>query len=102
MYKAYESWLDDPNTLSIKYESLVESEECAVNEVKRIFKFLELTKKSEQRYTRKVLMRGKDPDRSHTFRKGIKGSWKTEYTEEHIKAFICLFKNRLIKKYGYK
>ncbi|MBE9080141.1 sulfotransferase domain-containing protein [Romeria aff. gracilis LEGE 07310] len=87
-------WIDDPNTIAIKFEDLVGErgggcEETRLHLIEKILAHLE-TNLSTQEIKAKFSSSGMNPRESHTFRKGAKGSkggWKEAFTEAHKDAF---------------
>jgi hypothetical protein len=83
----YQNWLSDGNTLAVRYEDLISERRPEV--VREIVKFY--LKKSnadvDQDYCVRSALDNINPNKSHTYRKGKKGGWRNEFTDEHKKAF---------------
>lgn len=88
-FHLYTSWLRDPNTHTVTYEQLMESEATRRSAIYQTAKFLwsgltppmslfEMTKRMEKNI---------DPSKSWTFRKGGIGNWKKEFDQEVVDAF---------------
>lgn len=92
-------WLADKNTLAVSYEDLVDPQN-GPEAVRKIFRFLGFNLRAETEIIQSVYEKGLDPKKSHTFRKGISGGWKEEFTPDHINAFKENAEN-IMEKYGY-
>lgn len=89
VYEIFMNWATDKNTLAIRFEDLIDTtnheNNKAVVTVRNILEFLEMP--CNVQLIGDILKEGRKPDKSPTFRRGVSGSWKEEYTEQHIKAF---------------
>ncbi|MEM8501867.1 MAG: sulfotransferase domain-containing protein [Cyanobacteria bacterium P01_D01_bin.1] len=93
-FSRWRGWIDDPNTLAVKFEDLVGergggSEETRLALVQQILDYLDISLPTEQVKTQ-FSSHAMNPSESHTFRKGGKGSrggWKTFFNENHKEAF---------------
>jgi sulfotransferase 6B1 len=90
----WKGWIDDPNTLAIKFEDLVgerggEDEDKRMYTIEKILKHLKIQITHEliqSKFTSTVM----NPQESHTFQKGGQGStgnWKKYFTSEHKSEF---------------
>ena len=90
----WKGWIDDSETLAIKFEDLVGergggSEEKRIYVVEQILDHLSISMSSHQ-VKEKFASYALNPDESHTFKKGGKGSiggWQTLFQEEHKAEF---------------
>jgi len=94
-------WLKDPNCLAIRFEELV-TPEIQGDTHSRIAQYLlpDLSK-GKIRDVVKKMMEGHNPKKSHTFRKGIPGDWRNNFSEKHIALFKELAGQILIEL-GYE
>lgn len=104
-YNAYKQWISDENVLAVRYEDFIKEDgldvDAGVETVKRILEFLELNERGKHIDPQDILLRGQEPDKSNTFRKGVSGQWREEYSEEHIAAFKAVAGN-LLQELGYE
>jgi hypothetical protein len=92
-------WLKDSNTHAIRYEDLVSSDRrTSLKVVSGMLRFLGVTPRQE--LTASIFDHGKDPARSRTYRRGVHGSWKSEYSQQHIDAFRQVAGD-LVERLGY-
>jgi hypothetical protein len=98
VFDAYEQWLSDANTFSLSYEDLTEAEDNGMDVTEKMLHFLGVP--FDEALVEMILSRGKDPNRSLTFRRGGSGAWKDEYSERHIEAFQ-LMAGDLLETWGY-
>ena len=93
-FARWQGWISDPNVCAVKFEDLVGdrgggSEARRLELVEQILDYLGIDLFTEQikaRFASNVL----NPEESHTFRKGGKGSiggWSTRFNDEHKQAF---------------
>jgi hypothetical protein len=93
-FSRWQGWITDSNTLAVKFENLVGergggSEDKRLYLVAQILDYLEIAFSSERiksQFASYVL----DPQESHTFQKGGKGSiggWKTLFKSSHKEEF---------------
>ena len=100
-------WLDDPHTCCLRYEDIA-SEHAGIvspqaeHTVKRIMSYLGILDNSNNcSSVQAVLRRGLDPTRSHTYRTGRTGTWRDEFSPEHIAAFKEVTGDMLVRL-GYE
>lgn len=102
VYEIFVRWTADSNTLAVRYEDLIDKTPCdnnkAVTTVRSILEFLEMPYNTK--LIHEILSTGREPAKSQTFRLGRQGTWKEEYTEQHIRAFKEITGD-LIEKLGY-
>ena len=93
-FSRWQGWVNDANTLAVKFEDLVGergggSEEKRLYIVEQILDHLSISMSSHQvkeKFASYIL----NPDESHTFKKGGKGNigaWKTFFKQEHKEEF---------------
>lgn len=107
-FSRWQGWINDPNVFAVKFEDLVGgrgggSESTRLDTIAQILNYLnlELSPQSIHSQFSSNLM---NPQESHTYRKGGKGSiggWKSVFTEEHKAEFKKVAGNLLIKL-GYE
>lgn len=107
-FSRWHGWTTDPTVFAVKFENLVGergggSEEKRLYLVEQILDYLEISLSPEQiksQFTSRAL----NPEESHTFKKGGKGSiggWRSYFTETHKQAFKEVAGNLLIEL-GYE
>ena len=107
-FSRWQGWIDDPNTLAIKFEDLVGergggSEEKRLDQVQQILDRLAINL-SLQEIKSKFASYVMNPMESHTFvkgGKGKKGSWKMVFQPQHKQAFKQVAGDTLIEL-GYE
>ncbi len=93
-FDRWQGWTTDTKTFAVKFEDLVGergggSEEKRLYLVEQLLDYLEINLSLEQ-IKAKFASYALDPEESHTFKKGGKGSiggWKTIFKEEHKEEF---------------
>ncbi len=107
-FSRWKGWINDTNTLAIKFEELVGErgggcEEVRQQRIQQIFEYLGIPYSDEQVKT-KFSSSAMSPNESHTFLKGGKGSiggWKSKFKDCHKQEFKKLAGNLLIEL-GYE
>lgn len=90
----WKGWIHEPSALAIKFEDLVGErgggcEDTRLHLVEKIMNYLEIPFSTEQ-IKSQFTSHAMNPEESHTFKKGGKGSiggWKKHFKEEHKEAF---------------
>lgn len=93
-FARWQGWITDPDVCAVKFENLVGergggSEEKRLYIVEKILDHLEVNL-SPQQIKLRFSSNAMNPEESHTFKKGGKGSiggWKTKFKESHKEAF---------------
>lgn len=101
-YRRYIGWIDAPDTLPICYEKLNSPDKHEIIEKMVdffIYKRSDLKSKKEEILMNS--MKGINPERSHTFRSGETGEWRTAFQQHHIDQFKEVAGDLLIKL-GYE
>ncbi len=100
-YAAFLAWIEDPQVYSVSYERLVSSEREV--EFRKMFEFLSRKTGEELRIDDLVerALEAVQPKRSHTFRRGGIGGWKTDFDEAAKRDFKAVAGDLLIKL-GYE
>ena len=96
-FERYKGWLNDPGVCVLKYEDLVPDKRKSV--IKKIIRFYLSTFCSdydEDAYVIKAL-NNINPARSHTYRQGNIGYWRTVFTERQKDIFKQLAGDLLIE-----
>lgn len=107
-FSRWQGWVTAPNVCAMKFEDLVGergggSEEKRLYVIEQILDYLEINLSQEQiksQFASNTL----NPEESHTFKKGGRGSiggWQTSFKEEHKKAFKEVAGN-LLMDLGYE
>ena len=107
-FARWKGWIDDPDTLAVKFEDLVgerggSSEETRLLLIEKILDRLEVSL-SQQQIRSKFASRRMNPEESHTFKKGGKGQrggWKDAFNDEHKDAFKQVA-GKLLIELGYE
>ena len=107
-FSRWQGWVSDPNAYAVKFEDLVGergggSEEKRLYLIEQILEYLGISLSSEQIKSR-FASYALNPEESHTFRKGGKGSiggWKALFKDEHKAAFKAVAGETLIEL-GYE
>ncbi|MGK7899367.1 MAG: sulfotransferase domain-containing protein [Xenococcus sp. (in: cyanobacteria)] len=102
-FSLWRGWINEPNTLAVKFEDLV-GERGGGSETKRLDLVAEILEHLEVNLTSQQVASqfgsgALDPEESHTFKKGGKGSiggWKTAFKEFHKQEFKNLAGQTLI------
>ena len=93
-FSRWQGWVTDPNVYAVRFEELVGergggSEENRLHIVEQILDHLEISLSSSEikaKFSSKVM----NPEESHTFQKGGRGSiggWRSFFKEKHKEAF---------------
>jgi len=98
IFEAFENWLIDENTFALRYEDLVEPRQNGKDVVRKILNFLGVS--FDEQFLDGILVHGKDPGKSVTFRRGGSGGWTEEFTQTHIDAFQSVAGD-LLERWGY-
>ncbi|WP_397218403.1 sulfotransferase domain-containing protein [Nocardioides terrisoli] len=104
-FRRYAGWLDSPNTLAVRYEDLQGDrlETTIARVVEHYLRACDSTTRRQlegDRLHRKCLD-SIDPARSHTFRSGKRGGWRSEFNERHVRAFKAVAGDLLVEL-GYE
>ncbi len=102
-FSRWQGWVTDPDTYAVKFEDLVGergggSEDKRLHIVEQILDHLEINLSSQEVH-KKFASTALNPEESHTFKKGGKGSiggWKATFKEAHKEAFKVLAGQTLI------
>lgn len=100
-YAAFLEWIEDPQVYSISYERLVSNDR--EGEFRKMFEFLSL-KTGERLKIDDLVKRALEavqPKRSHTFRRGGSGGWKTDFDVTAKRNFKAVAGDLLVKL-GYE
>lgn len=102
-FNRFINWKDDPNTLTVKYEDLINPQLRRKNLLK-IADFLWEDIKGlglEKEKIAEMMEQNINPAKSRTFREGKSGGWKNHFNEHHKQAFKNTAGELLIKL-GYE
>jgi len=100
-YEGVFQWLEQKNVLCIRFEELINNRDATLNAM-----LAEVEKTGYQIPTPRekalsVLIESIQPKKSHTFRSGKTGGWKTYFTDEHKKLFKDIAGD-LVVRLGYE
>lgn len=100
-FRRYEGWLGYGGCLPIRFEEL--RSEAMPSVLKRMAEFY--ASRADAPFDRdectSAMVRAIAPERSHTFRRGVKGGWREKFTPEHRRQFAELAGDLLIQL-GYE
>ena len=90
-YGRYLAWRDDPNTLSIEFESLIdpESRQTSLKDIAK--RYIDLSKGTNNSFTTEHLATNISPESSHTFSNKDPARWRRVLTQEQISAILEKF-----------
>jgi len=102
-YALFSGWLNDSQTLSVKYEDLMISDNSRRHTIQKIANYLCTGLKPSFPFSSIVQRMEKNiqPDQSPTFRKGKIRGWESEFDDEVKKAFNNIASDLLINL-GYE
>lgn len=100
-YEGVFQWLEQKNVMCIRFEDLIDNCEATLgamlDEVEKTGYKIPTTRDKAL----SILVESIQPSKSHTFRAGKTGGWKTYFTEEHKKLFKDVAGDLLVKL-GYE
>lgn len=100
-YEGVFQWLEQPNVMCIRYESLVNDRESTLasmlNEVERTGYKIPTPRETAAA----ILVEAIQPKKSRTFRVGKTGNWKEYFTDEHKRLFKDVAGDLLVRL-GYE
>ncbi len=101
-YDAVFRWLDTGNVMCLRFEDLINNRESTLNGmldyIENSTGYKIPTPRSE---AIPILVKAIQPRKSHTFRGGRTGDWRSHFTEEHKKMFKDAAGNLLVEL-GYE
>ncbi len=100
-YEGVFQWLEQKNVMCMRFEDLINNRDSTLNSMLNEVEKTGYKIPTPREKALSVLVESIQPKKSHTFRAGKTGSWKTYFTDEHKK----LFKNiagDLVVKLGYE
>lgn len=100
-YDAVFGWLEQPNTLCLKFEDLINDQVNTLGKVVDQFEKVGYDLPTERGKAIEILREAIQPGRSHTFRSGKTGGWKNAFTVEH-KALFNEVAGDLLIRLGYE
>jgi sulfotransferase 6B1 len=86
-YAGYLGWLDQPQTLCLRFEDLILDQETAFNRLLDYLAGHGFMPKASRREAIQTLQNAISPKKSGTFRKGKPGNWREYFSEENKKHF---------------
>ncbi len=107
LYRRFLGWRNAPHTFSLRYEDLIQkADKDSIPKTKELFASLFsylgiLKNRLSDEALIELLKVARNPKNAHTFRRGLEGSWRSEYTKSHITAFKEIA-NNLLLELGYE
>jgi hypothetical protein len=97
----YAAWLDDKDTLALKYEEMVDSHR-EKNIAKISDRWRELTQGALPLYPdlQKTLLEAVDPSKSHTFREGGSERWRSKLSTRQV-DLVTERLEPVLEQFGY-
>ena len=100
-YEGVFQWLEQKNVMCMRYEDLINNRDVTLNTM-----LAEVEKTGYKIPTPRekaigILVEAIEPKKSHTFRAGKTGGWKTYFTDEHKKLFKDIAGD-LVVRLGYE
>ena len=86
-YEGVFQWLEQKNVICIRYEDLINNRDVTLNSMLDEVEKTGYKIPTPREKAIAVLAEAIQPKKSHTFRSGKTGGWKTYFTDEHKKLF---------------
>lgn len=100
-FEPYLGWLELDQVMSIRFEDLIHNRERVIGRMIEHFQASGYQFALNRGEAVEALMRCIDPAKSHTFREGKTGGWRTYFTDEH-KALFKEVTGDLLTRLGYE
>ncbi|MEP6895026.1 MAG: sulfotransferase domain-containing protein [Chloroflexota bacterium] len=94
-------WLEQKNVMRLRFEDLINDRDTTLNSMLDEVQKTGYTIPTPREKAIAVLVEAIQPKKSHTFRSGKTGGWKTYFTDEHKKLFKDIAGD-LVVKLGYE
>lgn len=86
-YEGVFQWLEQKNAMCIRFEDLIDNRDVTLNKMLGEVEKTGYTIPTPREKSLSILVEAIQPKKSHTFRSGKTGGWKTYFTDEHKKLF---------------
>ncbi|MBL8100378.1 MAG: sulfotransferase domain-containing protein [Anaerolineales bacterium] len=96
-YEGVFQWLEQKNAMCIRFEDLIDNRDTTLNQMLDEVEKTGYKIPTSREKSLSVLIEAIQPKKSHTFRSGKTGGWKTYFTDEHKKLFKDLAGDLLVK-----
>jgi sulfotransferase family protein len=100
-YEGVFQWLEQKNVLCMRFEDLINDRDATLNAMLDEVEKTGYKVPTPREKALEVLAESIQPKKSHTFRSGKTGGWKTYFTDEHKKLFKDVAGD-LIVRLGYE
>jgi hypothetical protein len=100
-YEGVFQWLEQKNVMCMRFEDLINDREATLNAMLNEVEKTGYKIPTPREKALEVLVEAIQPKKSHTFRSGKTGGWKTYFTDEHKKLFKDIAGD-LIVRLGYE
>lgn len=100
-YEAVFGWLEQKHTLCLKFEDLIDNQATTLGRILDQFKVEGYDLPTERKEALSILTAAIQPNKSHTFRRGKTGGWRTSFTPEN-KALFKEVAGDLLIQLGYE
>jgi hypothetical protein len=86
-FERYAEWIEDKDVFAVRFEDLVsEQRDATLRAIAQYYADRTQTPVDVEELTQAMKL-SIDPNRSHTYRKGSSGGWRSKFTEEHRRLF---------------
>lgn len=100
-YEGVFQWLEQKNVMCIRFEDLINNRDATLNQMLDEVEKTGYKIPTPREKSLSILVEAIQPSKSHTFRAGKTGGWKTYFTDEHKKLFKDVAGDLLVKL-GYE
>jgi hypothetical protein len=100
-YEGVFQWLEQKNVMCMRFEDLINKRDATLNSMVNEVEKTGYKIPTSREKAIAILVESIQPKKSHTFRAGKTGSWKTYFTDEHKKLFKDVAGD-LVVKLGYE
>jgi hypothetical protein len=100
-YAGVFQWLEEPTTLCIRFEDLINQREKTLNQMLDQLEKTGFKIPTPRAEAINILVDAIQPNKSHTFRSGKTGGWKEHFTPQH-KALFKDVAGDLLVRLGYE
>jgi len=100
-YEGVFEWLGQKNVMCLRFEDLINDRDVTLNSMLNEIEKTGYKIPTPRAKAIAVLVEAIQPKKSHTFRSGKTGGWKTYFTDEHKKLFKEIAGD-LVMRLGYE
>jgi len=100
-YEGVFQWLEQKNVMCMRFEDLINDRDATLNAMLNEVEKTSYKIPTTREKALEVLVESIQPKKSHTFRSGKTGGWKTYFTDEHKKLFKDIAGD-LVVRLGYE